>query len=317
MAEQPGPRLEVDVGGGLRLRNPVIAASGTFGYGLEFAGVTDLGALGAFVVKGLSLEPHQGHPAPRILETPAGMLNAIGLQNIGVEAFIADKLPQLRRIGTPIVANCWGHLPEEFAEVAARLSDADAEGVAAVELNVSCPNKREWGRIIATDLDLTREVVRLVRSRCRRPLWVKLSPNVTDIAAFARVAEEEGADAVSLINTVLGLAVDLERRRPALTNGTGGLSGPAIKPIALRMVHEVARTVRIPVIGMGGIVSGDDALEFLLVGARAVQVGTASFTDPDAAATIARDLAESLGRRGYRDVGEWIGTFDGSPWRET
>jgi dihydroorotate dehydrogenase (NAD+) catalytic subunit len=315
MTEHSRPRLEVDVGGGLRLRNPVIAASGTFGYGLEFAGVTDLGALGAFVVKGLSLAPHRGHPAPRILETPAGMLNAIGLQNIGVEAFVRTKLPHLRAFGTPIVANCWGHLPEEFAEVAARL--ADAEGVAAVELNVSCPNKREWGRIIATDLDLTREVVRLVRARCRLPLWVKLSPNVTDIASFARVAEEEGADAVSLINTILGLAVDLERRRPALTNGTGGVSGPAIKPIALRMVYEAASAVRIPVIGMGGISSGDDALEFLLVGARAVQVGTASFTDPDAVATIAGELADGLARRGCRDVAEWIGTFDGTPWRET
>ncbi len=305
------PRLAVDVGGGLRLRNPVIAASGTFGYGLEFAGVTDLGALGAIVVKGLSLEPTRGHPAPRILETPAGMLNAIGLQNIGVRAFVESKLPSLRGYGTPIVANCWGHLPEEFAEVAARLSDAD--GVAAIEINVSCPNKREWGRIIATDVDLTREVVRLVRRRCTRPLWVKLSPNVTDIASFARVAEEEGADAISLINTLVGLAVDLERRRPALTNVTGGLSGPAIKPIALRMVHEAAQAVRIPVIGMGGISSGDDALEFLLVGARAIQVGTASFIDPAATVRIVRELGNGLARRGCRDVQEWIGTFDATP----
>jgi dihydroorotate dehydrogenase (NAD+) catalytic subunit len=311
MTDPTDPQVTVDVGGGLRLRNPVIAASGTFGYGLEFAGVTDLRAIGAIVVKGLSLEPNRGHPAPRIVETPAGMLNAIGLQNIGVRTFIESKLPQLRPFGTPIIANCWGHAPEEFAEVAARLSDA--EGVAAIELNVSCPNKREWGRIIATDLDLTREVVRLVRSRCRLPLWVKLSPNVTDIASFARAAEDEGADAVSLINTLLGLAVDLDRRRPALTNVTGGLSGPAIKPVALRMVYEVVRTVRIPVIGMGGISSGDDALEFLLVGARAVQVGTASFIDPRATERIAAEITAGLRRRGCRDIHEWIGSFAGTP----
>ncbi len=308
MADQVGaPRVAVDVGAGLRLRNPVVAASGTFGYGLEFAGVTDLRAIGAIVVKGLSLEPHRGHPAPRILETPAGMLNAIGLQNIGVRAFVETKLPALLRYGTPIVANCWGHTPEEFGEVAARLSDA--EGLAAIELNVSCPNKREWGRIIATDLDLTREVVRLVRSRCRLPVWVKLSPNVTDVAGFARVAEEEGADAVSLVNTFVGLAVDLDRRGTVLTNGTGGLSGPAIKPIALRMVRDVARAVKIPVIGMGGISSGEDALEFLLVGARAVQVGTASFTDPRATERIAAEIAVELRRRGCADVNDWIGSI--------
>lgn len=285
----------------------MIAASGTFGYGLEFAGVTDLRAIGAIVVKGLSLEPHRGHRAPRIVETSAGMLNAIGLQNVGVREFVESKLPQLREIGTPIVANCWGNAPEEFAEVAARL--ADAEGLAAVEINVSCPNKREWGKIIATDLELTREVVRLVRTRCRLPLWVKLSPNVTDIVSFARVAEEEGADAVSLINTLVGLAVDLDHRRPMLTNGTGGLSGPAIKPIALRMVRDVASAVKIPVIGMGGIASGDDALEFLLVGARAVQVGTASFTDPRATERIAGEIAVGLRRRGCADVRDWIGTL--------
>ncbi|MEB2284780.1 MAG: dihydroorotate dehydrogenase B catalytic subunit [Polyangiaceae bacterium UTPRO1] len=301
------PRLAVDVGGGLTLRNPVIAAAGTFGYGIEFAGVMDLTAIGAIVVKGLSLEPHRGHPPPRILETAAGMLNAIGLQNVGVRAFIDEKLPQLREIGTPIVANCWGHAPEEFAEVAARLADAD--GLAAIEVNVSCPNKREWGRIIATDLDLTRQVVGAVRTRCRLPLWVKLSPNVTDIAAFARVVEEEGADAVSLVNTFVGLAVDLDTRRPVLTNVTGGLSGPAIKPIALRMVYEVARAVRIPVIGMGGIGDATDALEFLLVGARAVQVGTASFIDPRATERIAAGIATGLSRRGCTDVNQWIGTL--------
>jgi dihydroorotate dehydrogenase (NAD+) catalytic subunit len=315
MTDAALPRLAVDVGGGLRLKNPVIAASGTFGYGVEFAGVTDLGALGAIVVKGLSLEPTRGHPAPRIVETAAGMVNAIGLQNIGVRAFIDRKLPLLRGYDTAIVANCWGHAPEEFAEVAARLSDA--EGLAAVEINISCPNKREWGRIIASDLGLSRDVVRAARARCRLPLWVKLSPNVTDVASFARVAEEEGADAVSLINTFVALAVDIDRRAPALTNGTGGLSGPAIKPIALRMVHEVAGAVRIPVIGMGGVASGDDALEFLLVGARAVQVGTASFTDPSATTRIATEIATGLRRRGCADVNDWIGTLGEPPSGDT
>ncbi len=301
------PHLAVDVGAGLTLRNPVIAASGTFGYGVEFAGVVDLAALGAIVVKGLSLEPSAGHPAPRLIETAAGMMNAIGLQNIGVRAFIESKLPALRRYGTPIVANCWGNVPEEFAETASRLSDA--EGVAAIELNISSPNKREWGRIIATDLTMTAEVVRAVRKRCRRPLWVKLSPNVTDIVSFARIAEEEGADALSLVNTLMGLAVDLDRRAAALANVTGGLSGPAIKPVALRMVHAVAATARVPVIGIGGITTGEDALEFLLVGARAVQVGTASFVDPRATERIAGEIAVGLVARGFSDVNDWIGTF--------
>jgi dihydroorotate dehydrogenase (NAD+) catalytic subunit len=310
MVEETEPRLGVDVGAGLRLRNPVIAASGTFGYGVEFSGMVDLAALGAIVVKGLSLEPSRGHPAPRLIETAAGMMNAIGLQNIGVQSFLETKLPALRAYGTPVVANFWGNVPEEFAEVAARLSDA--EGIAALEVNISSPNKREWGRIIATDLAMTREVVHAVRTRCRKPLWVKLSPNVTDITSFARAAEEEGADAVCLINTLLGMAIDLEQRRPALANRTGGLSGPAIKPVALRMVHDVAHAVRIPVIGMGGIVSGDDALEFLLVGARAVQVGTASFTDPRATERIAGELRQGLARRGCADVNTWIGSLEGA-----
>jgi dihydroorotate dehydrogenase (NAD+) catalytic subunit len=307
MVDASDPRLAVEVGG-LRLRTPVIAAAGTFGYGVEFAGVVNLAALGAIVVKGLSLRPSRGHPAPRLIETAGGMMNAVGLQNIGVDAFITAKLPALRAYGTPIVANFWGNLPAEFAEVAARLSDV--EGIAALELNVSSPNKREWGRIIATDLELTREVIRAVRPRTRLPLWVKLSPNVTDIASFARAAEEEGADAVCLINTLLGMAIDLDRRRPALSNTTGGLSGPAIKPVALRMVYDAVRAVRVPVIGMGGIMTGEDALEFLLVGARAVQVGTASFTDPRATERIGSEIAAGLRRRGVADVNAWIGTLE-------
>jgi len=308
MTESTAPRLQVDVGAGLRLKNPVVAAAGTFGYGVEFAGIVDLAALGAIVVKGLSLEPSRGHPAPRLLETAAGMMNAIGLQNIGVQAFIDVKLPALRAYGTPIVANFWGNLPSEFGEVAARLSDV--EGIAALEVNISSPNKREWGRIIATDLALTREVIRAVRPRSRLPLWVKLSPNVTDIASFALAAEDEGADAVCLINTLLGMAIDLDRRRPALANVTGGLSGPAIKPVALRMVYEAVRAVRIPVIGIGGIMNGEDALEFLLVGARAVQVGTASFSDPRATERIRREISHGLWRRGFADVNAWIGTLE-------
>jgi len=288
VAEPGAPRLRVDVGGGLTLKNPVIAASGTFGYGVEFAGVTDLAALGAIVVKGLSLEPSAGHPAPRLVETAAGMMNAIGLQNIGVRAFVETKLPRLRASGTAVVANFWGNVPEEYGEVAGRLSEA--EGIAALEVNISSPNKREWGR--------------------RLPLWVKLSPNVTDVTVFARIAEEEGADAVCLINTLVGMAIDLDRRRPVLANRTGGLSGPAIKPVALRMVHDTVRAVRIPVIGIGGITTGDDALEFLLVGARAVQIGTASFVDPTATARIARELAQGLAARGVADIGDWIGTLD-------
>jgi dihydroorotate dehydrogenase (NAD+) catalytic subunit len=309
MDERAALRLAVDVGGGLTLKNPIVAASGTFGYGVEFAGVVDLAALGAIVVKGLSLHASRGHPAPRLIETPAGMMNAIGLQNIGVDAFIETKLPLLRPYGTPVVANCWGNTPDEFAEVAARLSEA--AGVAAVEVNISSPNKREWGRIIATDPEMTRAVVRAVRRHCRLPMWVKLSPNVADIAPFARVAEEEGADAVSLINTLMGMAVDLDARRPTLANVTGGLSGPAVKPVALRMVHEVVRAVRIPVIGIGGIVSGADALEFLLLGARAVQVGTATFTDPRATARIVEELRGELSLRGYGDVNDWIGSIEG------
>lgn len=312
-ARKQSPSLAVDVGGNLSLRTPIVAASGTFGYGLEFAGLVDMERLGGLVVKGISLEPTAGHPAPRIVETPAGLLNAIGLQNIGVRAFVEEKLPELCSLGTRVVVNCWGTSEAEFAEVAARLSDA--HGVDAIEVNISCPNSREWGRIIATDLRATAEVVRGVRASTGLPLWVKLSPNVTDIVAFAKVAEEEGADGLSLINTLLGMAVDAETRRPVLTNVTGGLSGPAIKPVALRMVHQVARAVRIPVIGIGGIRSGKDAVEFLLCGARAVQVGTATFSDPAATVRIADELVEYLVRHEISDVNELVGALESQPPR--
>jgi dihydroorotate dehydrogenase (NAD+) catalytic subunit len=274
--------------GAVELPNPVIAASGTFGYGTEFAGIVPLGAVGAISVKGLSLGPYEGKPAPRLVETPAGMLNAIGLQNIGVEAFVRDRLPELVGAGARVVANFWGDSPEEFAACAERLDGV--AGIVALELNAASPNRPEWGGVIAADPKALAAVVRAVRSRVRHPLWVKLSPNTSDIVAVGRAAEGEGADALSAINTLRGMAVDLATRRPALASTTGGLSGPALKPVALAMVHALARGVRIPVIGIGGIRSGEDALEFLACGAHAVQVGTATFYDPAAPVRIAREI---------------------------
>ena len=274
--------------GRVELPNAVIAASGTFGYGSEFAGIVPLDALGAISVKGLSLRPYAGKPAPRLVETPAGMLNAIGLQNIGVEAFVRERLPALRQAGARVVANFWGDSPEEFAACAERLDGLD--GVVALELNAASPNRPEWGGVIAADPAALAQVVRAVRPRVRAPLWVKLSPNTSDIVAVGRAVEAEGADALSAINTLRGMAVDLATRRPSLASTTGGLSGPAVKPVALAMVHALARAVRIPLVGIGGIRSGEDALEFLACGASAVQVGTATFYDPAAPLRIAREI---------------------------
>ena len=299
--------LRVDVGGGLTLANPVIAASGTFGYGVEYAGLTDPSRLGAIVVKGISLEPSKGHMAPRMVETPAGMLNAIGLQNIGVESFIAEKLPWLRERNVTVAVNCWANTVEEYGDVVAALESAN--GIAAVELNISSPNKREWGKIIATDLARTAEVVRTARTRTRRPLWVKLSPNVTDIAEFARAAEAEGADTLCVANTYVGMAVDLRSRRAVLSNVTGGLSGPAIKPLNLRAVYQVSRAVRVPVIGIGGISTGEDALEYLVVGARAVQVGTANLYDPAVGEKILKQINSFLAEQKLADVNELVGSL--------
>ncbi len=293
--------------GAVRLPNPVIAASGTFGYGTEFAGLVDLGALGALAVKGLSLRPAAGKPAPRLVETAGGMLNAIGLQNIGVEAFLAGRLPALRAAGARVVANFWGDSPEEFAECAARLDGAP--GVVALELNASSPNRPEWGSILATDPQALAAIVRAVRARVRAPLWVKLSPNVGDITRVGRAAEAEGADALTAINTLRATAIDVATRRARLASGTGGLSGPAIKPVALRMVHELARAVRIPLVGVGGIMTGEDALEFLVCGASAVQVGTATFYDPRAPLRVAEEMAHWCGAHGVSAVSDMIGTL--------
>ncbi|HJW70430.1 MAG TPA: dihydroorotate dehydrogenase [Candidatus Binatia bacterium] len=293
--------------GAVSLPNAVIAASGTFGYGLEFAGLVDLGAVGAIAVKGLSLEPSPGKPPPRLVESPAGMLNAIGLQNIGIEAFLRDRLPALVRLGARVVANFWGDSPEEFAECAARLDQAP--GLVALELNAASPNRPEWGGIIASDPVALAAIVHAVRRRVRMPLWVKLSPNVSDITLVGRAAEAEGADALCAINTLRGLAVDVETRRPRLRSVTGGLSGPAIKPVALAMTWALARSVRIPVVGIGGIRSGEDALEFLCCGARAVQVGTATFYDPRAPLRIAEEIAAWCARHDIARVTDVVGTL--------
>ncbi len=294
--------------GSLEFATPVIAASGTFGYGVEYDGLVDWSRVGGVSVKGLSAEPSKGHAAPRMVETPGGMLNAIGLQNIGAAAFLADKLPRLVRLGPRVIVNCWGNTTADFEKVVDALEGAD--GIDALELNLSCPHKHEWGGVLAADPKVTRDVVSSIRRRTRRPLWVKLSPNVTDVTEIARVVEGEGADAVTLINTLRGLVVDVQRRRPALANGAGGLSGPAIKPVALYMVWQTARVVRIPVVGAGGITSGRDAVEFLMAGARAVEVGTASLYDPGAVSRIAAEIGEVLAGLGESSVERIIGTLE-------
>ncbi len=274
---------------GVELRSPVIAASGTFGYGVEFEEIVSLDKIGAFVTKGLSREPMAGNPTPRIIETAAGMINAIGLQNMGVRAFVEEKLPKLRTIkGAVVIANVFGYTVEDCLEVIRVLNDA--EGIAMYELNASCPNTSHGGMVFGTDSGLLYELVTRTKGASRRPLMVKLSPNVTSIGQMAKVAEDAGADAVSLVNTFVSLAIDVETRRSRIANVTGGLSGPAIKPIAVRMVHDAAKAVRIPVVGMGGIVRAEDAVEFMMAGATAVQVGTASYADPRAVENIANGM---------------------------
>jgi dihydroorotate dehydrogenase (NAD+) catalytic subunit len=274
---------------GVELRSPVIAASGTFGYGVEFEEIVSLDRIGAFVTKGLSREPMPGNPSPRIVETPAGMINAIGLQNIGVRAFIEEKLPKLRSMkGVVVIANVFGYTIDDCVEVIHILNDA--EGIALYELNASCPNTSHGGMVFGTDPDSLYHLAARCRHAAQRPLMVKLSPNVTSIAGMARVVQEAGAQAISLVNTFVSLAIDVETRRPRIANVTGGLSGPAIRPIAVRMVHEAAMATKLPIVGMGGIVCAEDAVEFMLAGATAVQVGTASYADPRAVQNITNGL---------------------------
>jgi dihydroorotate dehydrogenase (NAD+) catalytic subunit len=300
------PNLSVEIAG-LKLKNPVMTASGTYGYGEEYAEFYDLDRLGAVVVKGLSLEPKQGNPVPRIVETPAGMLNAIGLQNIGVKAFIADKMPFLRKFNTPVIVNFFGDNIGEFEQAAEELGNTP--GISALEMNISCPNKQAGWAVFGTDPGIMDEVITKTRKKTNLPLIIKLSPNVTSIAEMAKIAENAGADAISLINTLTGMVIDVNSRRPVLANGIGGLSGPAIRPVAVRMVWQVCKAVSIPVIGLGGIMNANDALEFLIAGARAVQIGTANFVNPLAAVDIIDGIGEFLAVEGISDISEIIGSL--------
>ena len=301
------PDISVDIGG-IKLKNPVMTASGTFSYGAEFNDLIDLNRLGGIIVKGLSLEPSKGNPPPRIVETPCGMLNAIGLENVGIEAFVNDKLPFLRTLDVPVFANIYGKSIEEYSQLAARV-DAVAD-IAGVELNISCPNVKSGGVAFGVDPDVAENVVARVRENTAKHLMVKLSPNVTDVAMIARRVASGGADSISLINTITGMAVDLKSRKPILANITGGLSGPAIKPVALRMVWQVAAAVDIPVIGIGGIMTAQDALEFIVVGATAVQVGTANFVNPAATVDIIDGITAYLAENGIADIAGLKGSLE-------
>ena len=298
--------LEVNVAG-IRMRTPVMVASGTFGYGSEYVDFVDLNQLGAIVVKGITSEPWAGNPMQRIIETPSGMLNAIGLQNVGVDGFISEKLPYLRDFDVPVVVNVCGETLDEYCEVTEKL-DAAAD-VAAIELNISCPNLDCGGMSFGVDSRLAGELVNNVRTRTGLPLLVKLSPNVTDIAEIARAIEDAGADGLSVINTLLGMAIDAKTRRPQLANLTGGLSGPAIKPVALRMVWQVYNAVKIPIVGMGGIMTGEDAVEFFIAGASAVAVGTANFVNPRASLDVTDGIREYLETQGFDSVKELVGSL--------
>ncbi|WP_303649777.1 dihydroorotate dehydrogenase [Desulfobotulus pelophilus] len=300
------PDLRVNIAG-LELKNPVLTASGTFGYGLEYAEVTRLSGIGAIVVKGLSLTPSAGNPEPRVVETASGLLNAVGLENIGIEAFLQYKLPLLSSFGTPVIANLYGKSEEEYRALALRIGDNP--DIAALEINISCPNVKAGGMAFGTDPSAAARLTATIRSATAKPLIVKLSPNVTDIRIIARSVEEAGADALSLINTLTGMSIDAKTRRPRLANITGGLSGPAIKPVALRMVWEAASCVRIPIIGLGGIMSATDAVEFFLAGASAVAVGTANFINPDVTGNIVRGLEEYLIQNSIPSVNDLRGAL--------
>ncbi len=294
VVEEFTPQIETEIAG-IRFQNPVWTASGTFGYGKEFASLIDLNELGAIVVKGISPEPMEGNPSPRIYESESGMLNAIGLQNVGAKRFLIEKLPFLRTLKARCIVNVFAYSTEDYVRCVEILNEGD--GVSAYELNISCPNTRCGGIVYGSDPKLTEEVVAACKKAARFPLIVKLSPNVTDITVFARAAEAAGADALSLVNTLVGMAIDIETRTPRLWNVTGGLSGPSIKPVALRMVYQAARAVKIPIIGLGGISTSEDALEFFIAGARAVQVGTANFYDPGASIRIVQGLRDYCQRK--------------------
>lgn len=302
----PAVDLSVTLGP-LRLKNPVMAASGTFGYGLEYEPLLDLSAVGAVVVKGLSLKPMAGNPPPRIVETACGMLNAIGLANIGLEAFLSEKLPKLRKFDTAVVVNIYGHHIDEYGELAAALKGV--KGVHALEVNVSCPNVECGGMAFGIDPVMAAKVTETVARHTDKPVIVKLSPNVTDITVVARAVESAGADIISLINTITGMAVDVDTRSPKLANVFGGLSGPAIKPVALRMVYQTAQAVKIPLIGMGGIMDHKDALEFLIVGAHAVEIGTANFVRPRATQEVIDGLKAYCETHGIRNIREIVGSL--------
>ncbi len=299
-------KTEVRIGP-LKLKNPILTASGTFGYGLEFEQFLDLNMLGGIIVKGLSLRPRRGNPPPRTCETASGMLNAIGLENIGIDAFLADKLPRLRKYSCVIIANIFGETVGEYEEIARKLSNAS--GIEAIEVNISCPNTQAGGMFFGVDPALTSEVTSRVRRASDLPVIVKLSPNVTDVRVIARAAEDAGADAISLVNTFVGMSVDVPTRKPTLANTCGGLSGPAIKPLALWLVHQVVQSVKIPVIAMGGICTLHDVLEFLIIGAKAVQIGTYNFIDPAISEKIVRELEQYLSVHSIEDVNSLIGSL--------
>lgn len=296
-------RLAVNIAG-VKWQTPVTTGSGTFGFGLEFTDFLDLEKVGAITVKGTSLEPAYGNKGQRAVETPAGMLNCIGLENPGSEVFLKETLPQLRKYDVPVIANIYGHSPEEYAAVAAKL---DVEGVAAVEINISCPNVKKGGIVFGTVPEAAASVVRAVKAATSKPVITKLSPNVTDIVVMAKAVEEAGTDAISMINTLLGTKIDIERQRPVLGNITGGLSGPCIRPVAVRLVYQVAQAVKVPIIGMGGIMCVEDAIEFMLAGASAVSVGTANLVQPDIAETIAQGMLEYLDRHNVKNISEIVG----------
>ncbi len=302
--------LKVEIAPGIVLKNPVLTASGTFGYGREYAHYFDISKLGAIITKGLSLQPKTGNSGDRITETACGMLNAIGLENIGVERFLSDELPILQKLDATVIVNIFGNNQSDYAALAAKLDDV--AGITALEINISCPNVKAGGIQFGTDPETAAKLVAAVRKKTSLPLITKLSPNVSDIVAVARAVEEAGSDALSLINTLLGMAIDLDRKKPVLGNVTGGLSGPAIKPIALRMVYQVAQAVSIPVIGIGGIVSSRDALEFLLAGATAIEVGTASFINPRIAIEIVKGIENYLDDQEYDRVTDFIGSLTNS-----